>query len=340
MKKADYVSPSAEILHLEMSGSILSSSVPEETRPSNNVPQKPEQSNQAVSAKPRKLQMGKLIIIAARPITLFSKVNVSIDDEVVQEITEQGQFVIPITEDCEVKFKWRQALTSKYIDAFANEIKVVRMSYTQTNIKLSETVYARDGVRIEQEDNEGGNSNVGLKIAGTVALGVLAAVLGGDGDVDADFDADFDGDFDFDMDGDGIADSIGLDTDGDGFMDTIATDTDGDGFIDTFTMDTDGDGVFDSIATDTDGDGLLDTFGADTDGDGNLDTFGVDTNADGMIDQVALDSDHDGVLDTIGVDSNFDGNLDAVGVDVDGNGSIDIAGIDVDGDGNIDSIII
>lgn len=319
MKKVDYLSPSSDILYFETSGCLLSSSAQDVVSPSENAP---EQGGEVSVVKPKeqsgKLKMGKLVVIAARPISLWSTVRVSIDDEVVEEITEEGQFVIPITKDCEVKFRWRQAFTNKYISACANEIKIVNLSYNQANIKLSEKVYARDGVKLVEETG-GDKSNAGLKVAGVVALGVLAALAGADDGFDGDFDLD--DDLDLDLDGDGIADSIGVDYDGDGLVDTIATDTDGDSVLDTFTMDSDGDGNFDTIVVDSDGDGVLDSIGQDTNADGVLDTFAADTNADGEIDILALDANYDGVLDTVAVDANLDGSLDIAGVD--GNGEID-----------------
>lgn len=319
MKKVDYVSPSSEILLLETSGCLLSSSAQEPIKkqdmavPANETISKP-------SAQVKKAGAGKLVVVAARPNVLFSKVKVSIDDEVVAEIREKGQFIIPIAKDCEVKFRW-QLLPGKYISASANEVKIVKLSYTQSNIKLSEKVYARDGVKVVEDTSES-KSNAGLKAAGVVALGVLAALAGADDGFDGDFDLD--DDLDLDLDGDGIADSIGVDYDGDGVIDTIATDTDGDGILDTFTMDSDGDGNFDTIVVDSDGDGVLDSIGQDTNADGVLDTFAADTNADGEIDQIARDTNYDGVLDAVAVDADLDGTLDVAGVDVDGDGTIDV----------------
>lgn len=314
MKKSFYTSPSVELLYVETTGCLLSSS--EEPRPlpktnTNNAVQPKNKSTKAAS--------GKLIIVGGRPNVLFSKVKVSINDEIVEEITSKGQFVIPIKKDCEVKFRW-QLLPAKYITACANEIKIVKLSYGQANIKLNERVYARDGVKLEYEpDEENSGSNAGLKVAGMVALGLLAASVGAEDDIDGDvdFDADFDGDFDMDMDGDGIADSIGFDTDGDGMIDAIGSDLDGDGYIDSYAFDSDFDGEFDSFVTDTDGDGVFDAVGVDTNGDGYLDTIGLDTDGDGMIDQVGMDTDYDGDIDTVGVDFNADGNIDYVATDWD-----------------------
>lgn len=319
MKKQDYESPSSEIFNIEISGCLLSSSVQEPAQMHDVTIQTKEKAENS-SAPVKGAKGGKLIVIGARPNVLFSKVKVSIDDEVVAEIREKGQFIIPIAKDCEVKFRW-QLLPGKYISASANEVKIVKLSYTQSNIKLSEKVYARDGVKVVEDTSES-KSNAGLKAAGVVALGVLAALAGADDGFDGDFDLD--DDLDLDLDGDGIADSIGVDYDGDGVIDTIATDTDGDGILDTFTMDSDGDGNFDTIVVDSDGDGVLDSIGQDTNADGVLDTFAADTNADGEIDQIARDTNYDGVLDAVAVDADLDGTLDVAGVDVDGDGSIDV----------------
>ncbi len=318
MKGLDYISPTSEVFQMESTGCLLSSAK-EQMHDARVI------SDTTNMAKPNKqvgkLQMGKLIVLAAAPRTFFSKVNVSINDKVVEEIKEKGKFIIPIEKNCEVKFRWRQAFTSKYITACANEIKIVKMTYGQNNIKLNETVYARDGIKLEIDETEGNKSNRGLKIAGTVALGVLAA-LAGEG---ADFDADVDTDIDLDLDGDGINDSLAFDSDGDGTIDSIAADTDGDG-------------VFDTFGADTDGDGYIDTFGVDSDGDGLLDAIGEDANADGVFDTFAVDTDHDGTFDHVGLDTNFDGNIDTVAVDLDSDGSFDVAGMDIDNDGDIDII--
>lgn len=322
MKQETYESPVADVFYYELSSCLLSSSAAElEPQSEESGQAKTDVSKSSVNKQASKA--GKLVIIAARPNVLFSKVKVSIDDEIVEEIREKGQFVIPITKDCEVKFRW-QLLPGKYISAYANEVKIVKLAYTQSNIKLSETVYARDGVKIVVPGDKE-KSNVGLKIAGLAALGALAAIAGADDgfDGDADIDADLGDDLDLDLDGDGIADSIGVDYDGDGLIDTIATDTDGDGVFDTFTMDSDGDGCFDTVVNDSDGDGILDSIGYDTNADGVMDTFAADTNADGEFDKIASDTNYDGVLDSVAVDADLDGTLDVAGVDVDGDGSMD-----------------
>lgn len=268
----------------------------------------------APSGPAKKLKMGKLIILAAKPKTLFAKVRVSISGAEVEKITEKGKYAISIEKDCTVDMKWNQAFSSKSVEAKSNEIKIVKLTWGLFNINLDEIVYAKDGVKLfnEEEGKDNSSLKTGMKVAG-LAIGVAAALLGGDDAFGADFDddLDFDGD-DLDLDGDGITDAVGIDMDGDGVYDEILVDKSGDGIVDTVLTDADGDGTIDTMLQDTDGDGVIDIIGQDTDGDGRIDSVAMDMDGDGNLDTVAFDTNGDGDFDVAGVDTNKDGKIDSV----------------------------
>lgn len=208
MKNSIYQTPEAKVFHIETSACLAASAAVEPEAKSVSTPN----ANSSDSTGSKKLKMGKIIVLAARPKALFAKVKVSINGDTIEEITDKGKFVLDIDKDCTIDFKWNQAFSKKSIEGRSNEIKIVKLTWGQMNINLEEILYAKDGVKVFDGNSDGGNSGLktGLKVAGA-AIGIAAALLGGDADFD--FDGDFDLD-ELDLDGDGIADAVGAIGDG------------------------------------------------------------------------------------------------------------------------------